>query len=65
MLTTSHVPHDPLTTAFHEGRRAVIAELIQLAKTSPLELQEKIKLQQKEDGRDSRDGIGESDYGDF
>ena len=65
MLTTTHVPHDPHTTAFNEGRRAVIAELIQLAGTSPLELQEKIKLQQKEDGRNSRDGIGESDFGEF
>ena len=66
MLTTTHVPNDPHSTAFNEGRRAVIAELIQLAGTNPLELQEKIKLQQKEDGRDSRDCIGESnEFGDY
>ena len=56
MFTTTHVPGDPNYTAFNEGRRSVVVELLRLANISLSELQATLKRQET-------DGRSESSYG--
>jgi len=63
MFTTTHVPGDPHYTAFNEGRRSVVVELLQLANISLSELQATLKRQET-DGR-SESSYGSNDYDEF
>ena len=63
MFTTTHVPGDSHYTAFNEGRRSVVMELLQLANISLSELQATLKRQET-DGR-SESSYGSNDYDEF
>ena len=62
VYATTHVPNDPYYTAFNEGRRAVILELMKLANAPIDQVQKTINQMETIHGRNDSTGDDNSDY---
>lgn len=48
MMTTTYIANDPYTSAFREGQRSVVTQILSVLKTSPKKLEEHFQKYEEE-----------------